>query len=130
MPIAIEQLEPQVYLMRIWETLTYDDVMQLNQTSQSLNENVQKTHHVFIIEHGQNTVIDLTFVQIRKLVANHNVHQMSFLQIDTILSTRLFVSAINKISLLHIELVTDMDTALQRAREILSNYPSDENNLD
>lgn len=121
MPMALKQLDVGIYCIHVWDTSTFDDAVQIQQQYRKFEPNHQQSNIVVIIDRKVGAEVNLTFTQIRKLIANLNHRNIHYLHIDVSNPSRLFVFTLNKITLINMELVADMPAALQRARVILSN---------
>jgi len=120
MPMALKQIDEGIYCIHVWDSSTFDDALQVQQQYLKIKVNHQQSKVVIIIDRKVDAVVEISFKQIRKLIANLNHRNIHYLHIDVSNPARLFVFAINKITLINMELVPDMPSAVQRARVILS----------
>ena len=120
MPMALKQLEVGIYCIHVWDTSTYDDALQIQQHYLKVEANYHESNAIIIIDRQANAEVNLSFAQIRKLIANLNHRNIHYLHIDVSNAARLLVFTINKITLINMELVPNRQAAIQRARVILS----------
>ncbi|GEM_PF-1945016 len=122
MPSTLKRLEFGIYHIYVYGASSYSDFEAIADQALTSRAASGEIHQVFIIEREANSTVDINFAQIRQLASQHDIRKTHFLHIEVSTAIHVFVAGINRSLPLNIQMIRDMDAAIDEGRDMLSRY--------